>query len=103
MTTDVTTAKEILGIYHPGSTHMVGDGFPVRNLFPSNDLDRSVDPFLMLDYAGPQHFSATDHPRESASIPIADLRRSPSCMTARWRTGIRQATPASLAQETSSG
>jgi quercetin 2,3-dioxygenase len=69
MTTDVTTAKELLGIYHPGSAHMVGDGFPVRNLFPSNDLDRSVDPFLMLDYAGPQHFPATDHPRGVGEHP----------------------------------
>src|ERR1044072_3786283 len=69
MATDVSTMKEILGIYHPGSTHMVGDGFPVRNLFPSNDLDRSVDPFLMLDYAGPQHFSATDHPRGVGEHP----------------------------------
>jgi hypothetical protein len=50
--------KEVAGIYQPGSTHMVGDGFPVRNLFPSNDLERQVDPSLMLDYAGPQHFPA---------------------------------------------
>jgi quercetin 2,3-dioxygenase len=69
MTTDVTTMKEILGVYHPGSTHMVGDGFPVRNLFPSNDLDRAVDPFLMLDYAGPRHFGSTDHPRGVGEHP----------------------------------
>jgi redox-sensitive bicupin YhaK (pirin superfamily) len=48
---------------------MVGDGFPVRNLFPSNDLDRAVDPFLMLDYAGPQYFSPTDHPRGVGEHP----------------------------------
>ena len=69
MATDVTTTKEILGIYQPGSTHMVGDGFPVRNLFPSNDLDRSVDPFLMLDYAGPRRFAPTDHPRGVGEHP----------------------------------
>lgn len=69
MATDVTTMKEVLGIYHPGSTHMVGDGFPVRNLFPSNDLDRVVDPFLMLDYAGPRHFAGTDHPRGVGEHP----------------------------------
>ncbi|HEV2173212.1 MAG TPA: pirin family protein [Nitrospira sp.] len=63
MSTSTATTKEILGIYQPGSTHMVGDGFPVRNLFPSNELDRHVDPFLMLDYAGPQFFPATEHPR----------------------------------------
>ena len=69
MATDVRTTKEVLGVYHPGSTHMVGDGFPVRNLFPSNDLDRVVDPFLMLDYAGPRHFAGTDHPRGVGEHP----------------------------------
>jgi len=68
-TTATITAKEALGVYQPGSTHMVGDGFPVRNLFPSNDLDREVSPFLMLDYAGPQYFSATDHPRGVGEHP----------------------------------
>ena len=61
--------KNILGVYQPGSTHMVGDGFPVRNLFPSNDLDQEVSPFLMLDYAGPQYFSPTDHPRGVGEHP----------------------------------
>jgi redox-sensitive bicupin YhaK (pirin superfamily) len=69
MTTVTTIAKDILGVYQPGSTHMVGDGFPVRNLFPSNDLDREVSPFLMLDYAGPQYFSPTDHPRGVGEHP----------------------------------
>ncbi|MGH7182982.1 MAG: pirin family protein [Nitrospiraceae bacterium] len=69
MTTDTTTTKDVLGVYKPGSTHMVGDGFPVRNLFPSNDLDRAVDPFLMLDYAGPQYFEPTDHPRGVGEHP----------------------------------
>jgi quercetin 2,3-dioxygenase len=70
MTANVTAMeKEILGIYQPGSAHMVGDGFPVRNLFPSNDLDREVSPFLMLDYAGPQYFSPTGHPRGVGEHP----------------------------------
>ena len=69
MATDVTTTKEVLGIYQPGSTHMVGDGFPVRNLFPSNDLDREISPFLMLDYAGPHYFEPTDHPRGVGEHP----------------------------------
>ena len=68
-TTDVLTKKEVLGVYQPGSTHMVGDGFPVRNLFPSNELDRQVDPFLMLDYAGPRHFPPTEHPRGVGEHP----------------------------------
>ena len=61
--------KDVLGIYQPGSTHMVGDGFPVRNLFPSNELDREVSPFLMLDYAGPQYFAPTEHPRGVGEHP----------------------------------
>ena len=69
MTTVTTIAKDILGVYQPGSTHMVGDGFPVRNLFPSNDLDREMSPFLMLDYAGPQYFEPTDHPRGVGEHP----------------------------------
>ena len=68
-TTTTASTKEILGVYQPGSSHMVGDGFPVRNLFPSNDLDRQVDPFLMLDYAGPQYFAATDHPHGVGEHP----------------------------------
>ena len=68
-TIETTAAKDVLGIYQPGSTHMVGDGFPVRNLFPSNELDREVSPFLMLDYAGPQYFTPTDHPRGVGEHP----------------------------------
>jgi redox-sensitive bicupin YhaK (pirin superfamily) len=69
MATESTTMKERIGIFQPGSRHMVGDGFPVRNLFPSNDLDREVSPFLMLDYAGPQFFEPTDHPRGVGEHP----------------------------------
>ncbi len=69
MATETTIDKPVLGLYRPGSTHMVGDGFPVRNLFPSNELDRQVDPFLMLDYAGPQYFSPTDRPRGVGEHP----------------------------------
>ena len=61
--------KKVTGVYQPGSAHMVGDGFPVRNLFPSNDLDREVSPFLMLDYAGPHHFPPTEHPRGVGEHP----------------------------------
>ncbi len=48
--------KKVLGTYGAGSNHWVGDGFPVRNLFPSNGLEAEVNPFLMLDYAGPTLF-----------------------------------------------
>ena len=35
----MTTQKKVLGTYSAGSNHWVGDGFPVRNLFPSNGID----------------------------------------------------------------
>ncbi len=52
----MTEQKKVLGTYGSGSNHWVGDGFPVRNLFPSNGLEAEVNPFLMLDYAGPTGF-----------------------------------------------
>src|SRR5215469_381823 len=45
--------KKILGVHDPGSKHWVGDGFHVRNMFPSNGVEDEINPFLMLDYAGP--------------------------------------------------
>ena len=42
---------------------MVGDGFHVRNLFPSNPLGERISPFLLLDYAGPTYFPPADQPR----------------------------------------
>jgi len=61
--------KPVLHVYQSGSTHWVGDGFYVRNLFPSNDLDQQVSPFLLLDYAGPAHFPPTDRPRGVGEHP----------------------------------
>ena len=46
-----------------GSSYWVGDGFPVRNMFPSNNLGSRISPFLMLDYAGPLAFEPSDKPR----------------------------------------
>jgi hypothetical protein len=57
-TTDVKT-KTVLRVSGAGSNHWVGDGFPVRNLFPSNGIEDQVNPFLMLDYAGPLEFKPT--------------------------------------------
>jgi redox-sensitive bicupin YhaK (pirin superfamily) len=56
-------------VYQPRSQHVVGDGFHVRNLFPSNDLDRELSPFIMLDYAGPTFYPATDTPRGVGEHP----------------------------------
>ena len=57
MTRTTTTQKQVRGIHSAGSNHWVGDGFPVRNLFPSNGVEQEISPFLMLDYAGPLEFT----------------------------------------------
>jgi quercetin 2,3-dioxygenase len=58
-TTTAVKTKSVLQVRGPGSNHWVGDGFPVRNMFPSNGIDAQVNPFLMLDYAGPKYFEPT--------------------------------------------
>ena len=63
----MTTQKKVLGTYSAGSNHWVGDGFPVRNLFPSNGVD--MNPFLMLDYAGPSRFEPAKKPRGVGEHP----------------------------------
>ncbi|WP_321472367.1 pirin family protein [uncultured Paludibaculum sp.] len=61
--------KKLTGVHGSGSTHWVGDGFPVRNLFPSNGLNGEVSPFLMLDYAGPRRFEPSTKPRGVGEHP----------------------------------
>jgi quercetin 2,3-dioxygenase len=63
------TKSSQVTVYQPGSQHVVGNGFHVRNLFPSNDLDRELSPFIMLDYAGPTFYPATDTPRGVGEHP----------------------------------
>jgi redox-sensitive bicupin YhaK (pirin superfamily) len=65
----MTEPKKVLGVYAPGSNHWVGDGFPVRNLFPSSGVDKQIDPFLMLDYAGPARFEPSREPRGVGEHP----------------------------------
>jgi len=68
LATNVQKVEQVK-VYQPGSRHVVGDGFHVRNLFPSNDLDRELSPFIMLDYAGPTVYPATDTPRGVGEHP----------------------------------
>jgi redox-sensitive bicupin YhaK (pirin superfamily) len=63
------TPKKVLGIHEPGSTHWVGDGFHVRNLFPSNGIENEISPFLMLDYAGPTRVSPSTTPKGVGEHP----------------------------------
>jgi quercetin 2,3-dioxygenase len=65
----MATPKKVLGIHEAGSTHWVGDGFHVRNLFPSNGIGDAISPFLMLDYAGPTRVEPTANPRGVSEHP----------------------------------
>jgi quercetin 2,3-dioxygenase len=61
--------KKVLGVHESGSTHWVGDGFHVRNMFPSNGVEGEINPFLMLDYAGPTKIQAGQRPRGVGEHP----------------------------------
>jgi len=65
----MTREKQVRGVHGPGSNHWVGDGFPVRNLFPSNGVNDEISPFLMLDYAGPRYFAPSSRPRGVGEHP----------------------------------
>jgi len=61
--------KKILGVYTNNHRHWVGDGFPVRSLFAYNTVGRQLNPFLLLDYAGPQVFAPTINKRGVGEHP----------------------------------
>ena len=61
--------RTVAAVFRPGSVHMVGDGFHVRNLFPSNALGARISPFLLLDYAGPTRVAPADAPRGVGEHP----------------------------------
>ncbi|MGH9631291.1 MAG: pirin family protein [Bryobacteraceae bacterium] len=54
--------KQVVGVHGTKSSHWVGDGFPVRTVFPSHRMPE-LSPFLMLDYAGPATFEPSGRPR----------------------------------------
>jgi redox-sensitive bicupin YhaK (pirin superfamily) len=60
MATGVAAIKEVQGVYQAGSKHMVGNGFPVRNMIPGAGVGEQLSPFLLLDYMGPEYFPPTD-------------------------------------------
>jgi redox-sensitive bicupin YhaK (pirin superfamily) len=59
MRTDTAVTKDVMGVYQAGSQHMVGDGFPVRNMIPGAGVEEQLSPFLLLDYLGPEQFPPT--------------------------------------------
>jgi redox-sensitive bicupin YhaK (pirin superfamily) len=61
--------KKLRCIQRSADRHWVGDGFPVRTLFAYPNLGPVVDPFLLLDYAGPMEFSPTTERRGVGEHP----------------------------------
>jgi quercetin 2,3-dioxygenase len=61
--------KKLLNIIRDVPQHWVGDGFPVRSLFSYGRNSAAVDPFLLLDYAGPHEFPPGTAPRGVGEHP----------------------------------
>lgn len=54
--------KRVRRILSEPAPHWMGDGFPVRSLFTYRESE-AVDPFLLLDYAGPYEFAPVESTR----------------------------------------
>lgn len=52
--------KKLLRVQRSTERHWVGDGFPVSTLFFYGQQGPLIDPFLMLDHAGPHTFQPTE-------------------------------------------
>ncbi|WP_322520707.1 pirin family protein [Guyparkeria halophila] len=61
--------KTVSLIKRSNGSHLVGDGFPVRNIFSYHDLARELSPFVLMDYAGPADFEPTDARRGVGAHP----------------------------------
>src|SRR5690606_36257829 len=57
------TDEKISKINKDAGRHWVGDGFPVSTMFSYFEDGAEISPFLLLDYAGPTEFEASDKPR----------------------------------------
>jgi redox-sensitive bicupin YhaK (pirin superfamily) len=61
--------KKILNVRRNVPAHWVGDGFPVRSLISYQEGAETIDPFLLLDYAGPAEFPPANQPRGVGEHP----------------------------------
>ena len=61
--------KKLRCIQRSADRHWVGDGFPVRTLLAYPNLGPVIDPFLLLDYAGPAEFPPTRERRGVGEHP----------------------------------
>ena len=61
--------RQILGIYSAPRQHWVGDGFPVRSMLSHHAQGQHINPFILLDYAGPMTFTSTTERRGVGQHP----------------------------------
>lgn len=61
--------KELLDVYRAPPVHWVGDGFPVRSLLSHERHGKHINPFILLDYAGPADFAPAATPRGVGEHP----------------------------------
>lgn len=61
--------KKLMFSQRSDTPHWVGDGFPVRTIFSYNDIAKEISPFLLMDYAGPMEFPASEHIRGVGEHP----------------------------------
>lgn len=54
--------KQLKAIYKAPEAHWVGDGFKVRSLFSYSNHGQLLNPFLLLDRAGPTKFNPANSP-----------------------------------------
>lgn len=59
-TIEEKSIKKLHCIQRSAGSHWVGNGFPVRSLFSYQNMGPQLSPFLLLDYAGPMKFPATN-------------------------------------------
>lgn len=67
-TTTIPHLKSVAQVQKSPQGHWVGDGFPVRTIFAYDNAE-SVSPFLLMDYAGPYEFSASETRRGVGEHP----------------------------------
>jgi quercetin 2,3-dioxygenase len=61
--------KKLAFIKRSNGNHWVGDGFPVQSIFSYRDIAEEMSPFLLMDYAGPARFEATEQRRGVGQHP----------------------------------
>ena len=55
--------KKVASVHRGPPAHWVGNGFHVRSLFMYDGGAEALSPFLLLDYAAPEHFPPSREPR----------------------------------------